>query len=126
GKDYRSFPFSQDHKRLLDGDRGLNTGGMGVVAPIAMDKNLERQIHQQILRPTVHQLEQQNVDYRGVIFVGVMVTQEGPMALEYNVRLGDPECQALLPLLDGDWGAVMASVAQGRLPELNWKALYST
>lgn len=126
GKEYRALPLAQDHKRLLDRDRGPNTGGMGAIAPIKIAETLETQIQNKILKPIMGGFIQDHVDYRGVLYVGIMVTADGPKVLEFNVRFGDPEAQVILPLLDGDWGEVFLEVAQGRLPDLRWKKnLYS-
>lgn len=121
GKTYQSLPLAQDHKRLLDGDEGPNTGGMGTVAPLQIAPDLHEQIHRDILRPTVALLEKRGMLFRGVVFLGLMMTEKGPMVLEYNVRFGDPETQVLLPLLDGDWADVFSEVAHGRVPSLQWK-----
>jgi phosphoribosylamine---glycine ligase len=92
---------AQDHKRLLDGDRGPNTGGMGAYAPAALvSPSLLDRITDEILEPTVWALAQEGRPYTGVLFAGLMLTAAGPQVLEFNVRLGDPEAQALLPLLD--------------------------
>lgn len=125
GKDYQPLPLSQDHKRLLEDDKGPNTGGMGVVGPLKINPELERRIHEEILKPTVAGLAQKGWDYRGILYVGVMVTSDGPKVIEYNVRFGDPEAQVVLPLLDGDWGAVMRTVSEGKMTPLKWKPLHS-
>lgn len=124
GDDYEAMPMAQDHKRLQDGNKGPNTGGMGTVAPLAIDPALDLTIREKILTPSVKTLKSMGLLYRGVLFVGVMVTDKGPMVLEYNVRFGDPEVQTILPLLDGDWGLVMQAVAQGNLPKLTWRPLH--
>ena len=121
GKDYRPLPLSQDHKRLSDGDRGPNTGGMGVVGPIHLPIELEEKIQTEILEPSIAGIKNQGWNYRGILYVGIMVTESGPKVLEYNVRFGDPEAQVVLPLLDGDWGEVFYQTAQGQLPQLDWK-----
>lgn len=125
GQGFQSLPLAQDHKQLLDGDKGPNTGGMGVVAPLNIDSKLRQQILERIVAPSVKQLGAQGLRYQGVLFIGVMVTASGPMVLEYNVRFGDPEAQAILPLLDGDWGQVFLNVAKGNLPDLKWKNIAS-
>ena len=120
GTKWEALPLAQDHKRLADGDQGPNTGGMGVVAPVALEGELRRQIETQLIEPSVRQLAAEQLLYRGVLYVGVMVTADGPKALEYNVRFGDPEAQVILPLLDGDWARVFADLGQGRLQSLKW------
>ncbi len=122
GKEYQAMPLAQDHKSLYDGGKGPNTGGMGVVAPIKIDVNLEKEIHEKILKPTVDHINKSGVEYHGVVFVGLMVTKDGPTVIEYNVRFGDPETQTLLPLLDGDWGEVFSDIAKGVVKPLSWKS----
>lgn len=126
GEDYQILPLAQDHKRLGDGQTGPNTGGMGAVAPMAVEQGLLQQIEQQIVRPTVHQLSVEKLDYRGVVFIGLMVTERGPLVLEYNVRFGDPEAQVLLPLLKGSWSEVFQKLSQGELAPLSWEDQFAT
>lgn len=121
GKEYQAMPLAQDHKALLDGGKGPNTGGMGVVAPLKIHVNLEKDIHEKILKPTIDHINKNSIDFRGVVFVGLMVTENGPIVIEYNVRFGDPETQTLLPLLDGDWGEVFLDIASGVVKPLTWK-----
>jgi phosphoribosylamine--glycine ligase len=125
GKSSKSLPVAQDHKRLKEKDQGPNTGGMGAVAPIKLESDLIEKIEKLIVAPSIKELENQKIDYRGVLFIGIMVTDEGPKVLEYNTRFGDPETQVLLPLLDGDWLDVFLSVANGELPNLKWNDLFS-
>lgn len=121
GKDFELLPYCRDHKRLLEGDLGPNTGGMGVVGPIAIDSKLQTEIVEQVLQPTMRGLLARNLLFRGVIFIGIMLTAKGPQVLEYNVRFGDPETQVILPLLDGDWAQTLLSVAKGEMPALKWR-----
>lgn len=121
GKEYQSLPMAQDHKRLGDGDKGPNTGGMGTVAPLKVDKDLQQKIKDRVLDPIMQQMQKEKFEYRGVLFIGMMITQNGPSVLEFNVRFGDPETQVILPLLDGDWGQVFAALARGNLENLRWK-----
>lgn len=101
----------QDHKRLLDGDRGPNTGGMGAYAPVpVVSPTLLERITDEILEPAMWAMAQEGRPYRGVLFAGVMLTPDGPQVLEFNVRLGDPEAQVLLPLLDGGFTAALDAV----------------
>ncbi|TBH21454.1 phosphoribosylamine--glycine ligase [Thermus thermamylovorans] len=106
---------SQDHKRLLDGDQGPMTGGMGAVAPYPMDGATLRRVEEEILRPLLRGLRAEGVVYRGVVYAGLMLTREGPKVLEFNARFGDPEAQALLPLLESDLVELALRVAEGRL-----------
>ncbi len=121
GTDFVSLPMAQDHKRLQDNDEGPNTGGMGTVAPMTIAPENHQAIIDQVVNPTVQGLASEGFVYRGVVFIGIMMTDEGPQVLEYNVRFGDPETQVLLPLLDGDWGEALKAIASGEVPSLNWK-----
>lgn len=103
GTHYLSLPLSQDHKRALDNDQGLNTGGMGVYTPLPfVDTFIESQIHQRIISATLQALQQRGVHFSGVLYSNIMLTERGPMVLEHNTRFGDPETQALMMLLQGD------------------------
>ena len=115
---------SQDHKRLLDGDQGPMTGGMGAVAPYPMDPETLGRVEEEILWPLIRGLKAEGVVYRGVVYAGLMLTQEGPKVLEFNARFGDPEAQAILPLLQSDLVDLALKVAEGRLKgtRLAWKA----
>ena len=121
GEDYEALPLAQDHKRLRDADEGPNTGGMGTTAPMQISDELDRMIREKVLMPTIAELKNQKLFYRGVLFVGLMIAPEGPSVLEFNARFGDPETQVMLPLLDGDWGEVFLSVAEGKVPKLKWR-----
>lgn len=125
GSDYQLLPMAQDHKQLNDGDQGPNTGGMGTVAPMGISQALSEQIKTTIIEPTLKGLQSRAMFYRGVIFLGLMITNEGPQLLEYNCRLGDPETQVVLPLLQGDWGKVFHQLAQGNLPQLSWQSIFT-
>lgn len=125
GSNYAMLPLAQDHKRLRDGQEGPNTGGMGTVAPLHIKPELLKQIEDRIVKPSVNLLNKKQITYRGVLFVGVMVTAEGPQVLEYNVRLGDPETQVILPLVDGDLALIFQKLAQGQLDPIKIKNLYS-
>ncbi len=125
GTEYATLPLAQDHKRLRDGQEGPNTGGMGTVAPLKIEDNLLRRIEKEIVQPSVDLLARKNITYRGILFIGVMVTEQGPQVLEYNVRLGDPETQVILPLIEGDLAQIFKNLAQGKIHPLNVKNLYS-
>lgn len=126
GVSVRSLLPAQDHKRIGEGDTGENTGGMGAYAPapIATPALMER-IEQEILQPTVDALRQRGIDYRGVLYAGLMISPEGdPMVLEFNCRFGDPETQAILPLLETPLEDLLLACTQQRLaqfPEISWK-----
>jgi phosphoribosylamine---glycine ligase len=116
GKQAKLFPPAQDHKRLLDGDRGPNTGGMGAYCPVPWCSNtLIDNIYTQLVQPTVVGLTRDGEDYRGILYFGVMVTADGPKLLEYNARFGDPEAQAILPQVRADVGELFLQAASGRL-----------
>jgi phosphoribosylamine--glycine ligase len=112
---------ARDHKRVGDGDQGPNTGGMGAFSP-AEPPSVAEEAMDRFVEPTLAALRSQGIDYRGVLFAGLMLTPDGPKILEYNVRLGDPECQVLLPRLEGDVAELFAQAAAGALrdtPRLN-------
>ncbi len=125
GEGYTLLPVAQDYKRLNEGQTGPNTGGMGAVAPLSVSNKLVENIENQIIRPTIQGLKQSKYQYRGILYIGLMVSQKKPRVLEYNVRFGDPEAQVLLPLLDGSWMDIFYQVAEGKLPSLRWKNIYS-
>lgn len=107
---------SQDHKRLQDGDKGPNTGGMGAYAPApVVDQALTKHIMEHLVQPTVHGLASEGLSFRGVLYAGIMLTSDGPKVLEFNVRFGDPEIQAILPLLKSDLVPILDDAAAGRL-----------
>ena len=109
----------QDHKQVGAGDKGPNTGGMGVYSPVeTINRRLHKQIEQRVLLPSIHALRQEGIEFRGVLFVGLMVTEGGPRVLEYNVRFGDPETQALMRRFQGDLVPVLLATAEGRLEDI--------
>lgn len=126
GLTIRSLLPAQDHKRIGEGDTGKNTGGMGAYAPapVATTK-LRQQIEQEILEPIVQTLKNRGIDYRGVLYAGLMITSEGkPKVLEFNCRFGDPETQAILPLLETPLENLLLACAEQKLeqqPPLQWK-----
>lgn len=110
------LPPAQDHKRLEEGDRGPNTGGMGAYAPAPLlDQNGLEQVRQAVLEPTLKALRARGIEYRGVIYAGLMLTANGPQVIEFNCRFGDPECQTLVPLLGPELAQVLQACAHGRL-----------
>jgi phosphoribosylamine--glycine ligase len=121
GEKFEPLVLAQDHKRIGEGDTGPNTGGMGVVAPVEIDRELRETINTKIIEPTLKELQKRKLLYRGILYVGLMITPNGPSVIEYNARFGDPETQVILPLLDGDWGQVFAKLAEGQLEPLKWK-----
>lgn len=112
------LPSSQDHKRILDGDRGPNTGGMGAYAPVPfMNNGLRNRIMTDIILPAVEGMHKDKEPYSGVLYAGLMITPKGPSVLEFNVRFGDPETQVLLPLIKSDFLELLYTAAQGTLPD---------
>ncbi len=116
GTAYLEFPPAKDHKRIGEGDTGPNTGGMGVVAPHPdIDRALADRIEREIIQPTIAGMRREKWNYQGFLFIGIMVTDSGPQVLEYNVRMGDPEAQAILPLLKGDFAELLEATTRGGL-----------
>ena len=123
GVDVRPMATSQDHKRALEGDRGPNTGGMGVYSPVPIVTEEEHAEMCRIMEATVAQLHAEGIDYRGCLYGGFMLTPQGPKVLEFNARFGDPETQVVLPRLKNDLVEVMLACAERRLNEveLSWR-----
>lgn len=118
GRDVVAFGSAQDHKRVGDGDVGPNTGGMGAYSPaIVLTPALQAEVMDRIIKPTVAYMAAHDMPYSGVLFAGLMLTDEGPKLIEYNARFGDPECQVLMTRFDGDLAALMLAVATGKLSE---------
>ena len=118
------LPPAQDHKRLLDGDKGPNTGGMGAFCPsTTLDDKLMTRVEREVLVPIVDALKRESIDYKGVLFAGLMLTPAGPKVLEFNCRFGDPECQAIISRLDSDILELMMATCEGRLADVDvrWK-----
>jgi phosphoribosylamine--glycine ligase len=128
GEGLQTLLPSQDHKPLYDGDEGPNTGGMGAYAPAPLiDAGLKQAIDDRILRPLLGALKREGIEYRGVIYSGIMMTDKGPFVLEFNSRFGDPETQAVIPLLKTDLLELILAGATGRLPkrELEFEERYA-
>ncbi len=119
GKDYILLPAAQDHKRLLDGDKGPNTGGMGAYAPTPLvDEALYQKVRERIIRPTLEGMQQEGAPFEGVLFIGIMVVNGEPITLEFNVRFGDPECEILMPLMTSSVSDMFYKAATNRLGEI--------
>jgi phosphoribosylamine--glycine ligase len=119
GRDYRLMPPARDHKRVGEGDTGPNTGGMGAItAPDVLDEETLARVVREIVEPTLEGARADGLNFRGVLFVGLMLTREGPRVLEYNVRFGDPETQAIIVRLRSNLREIFDAVARGRLGEL--------
>ncbi|MCD4817623.1 MAG: phosphoribosylamine--glycine ligase [Candidatus Cloacimonetes bacterium] len=116
GENYQILLPSQDHKQLLDGDKGPNTGGMGAFCPVPFyTEELKNQIEEKTIKPTIAGLNSEKFNYKGVIYLGLMITKTGPKVLEYNVRLGDPETEVVLPALKSDLAELILSCFDGTL-----------
>jgi phosphoribosylamine--glycine ligase len=117
------FTAAQDHKAVFDGDKGPNTGGMGAYSPApVVDAAMQERIMCEIILPTVHMMERIGAPFTGVLFAGLMITKTGPKLIEYNVRFGDPETQAMLPRLKSDLLAILFAVSKGQVNgfEIHW------
>ena len=122
GQTIRVLPSSQDHKRALDGDKGNNTGGMGAYSPVPwVTDALMDEVMDKVLTPTLDGLKEDKIPFFGVIYAGIMIKPDGSLSvLEYNVRLGDPETQVVLPAFGGDFGEVIFACAKGLLSSVKW------
>lgn len=116
GNNFVSLPVAQDHKRLLSGDGGPNTGGMGAYAPSPLaNEELIKRVEKEVVEPTLKGMQAENAPFCGVLFVGLMVVNDVPYVLEFNVRFGDPECEVLMPLIRGELGEILHGAALGKL-----------
>ncbi len=123
GKKALALIPATDHKRLLNGDLGPNTGGMGAYAPVPwLSQAILDRAMTEIVQPTIDKLVELQIDYRGVLYAGLMITESGPKLIEFNVRFGDPEAQVVLPLIEGDFGQLMLEAALGNLLQTKIKS----
>ena len=119
GKVFKNFGTAQDHKRVLEGDKGKNTGGMGAYSPSRLiGEKLEEKIINKIIKPTLKGLSELGTDYKGFLYTGLMIVNNEPYLIEYNVRMGDPECQTILPKLKTDLSDIILACCEGRLNEI--------
>ncbi len=122
GKNFKLLPAVQDHKKLLDGDKGVNTGGMGAYSPTSLiDDDMYEYIKEKVCTPTLKGMQEEEAPYKGVLFIGLMLVDGKPYVLEYNVRFGDPECQVLMPLLENDTLDLFLKASTNRLNEIELK-----
>ncbi|HEV7380682.1 MAG TPA: phosphoribosylamine--glycine ligase, partial [Dyadobacter sp.] len=122
GENYKILPEAKDYKRIGENDTGLNTGGMGAVSPVSFaDTNFLRKVEEKVVKPTLHGLKSENIKYVGFIFIGLMNIKGEPYVIEYNVRMGDPETEVVLPRIQSDFAMLMASTAKGTLNDFDIK-----
>ena len=122
GDSYQNFGTAQDHKRVLEGDKGKNTGGMGAYSPSRLINNeLEKKILDKIINPTLKAIKDLGTVYKGFLYAGLMIINNEPFLIEYNVRMGDPECQTLLPKLDTDLFEILNSCCENQLKQIEIK-----
>ncbi len=120
GDGYKVLPTAKDYKRIGEGDTGLNTGGMGAISPVPFaDKGFMDKIHDRIVKPTVEGLKMDNLPYKGFIFIGLIKVGDDPKVIEYNVRLGDPETEAVVPRIQNDFVKLFGAVANGTLDAID-------
>lgn len=116
GEHYKILPEAKDYKRIGENDTGLNTGGMGAVSPVVFaDANFIRKVEEKVVKPTLHGLRSEGIKYVGFIFIGLMNIKGEPYVIEYNVRMGDPETEVVIPRIQSDFAMLMASTAKGTL-----------
>ena len=123
GNDFKHFGSAQDHKRVMDGDKGKNTGGMGAYSPSRlMNEELENKIIERIIKPTLKALTELGSEYKGFLYAGLMIVKNEPYLIEYNVRMGDPECQTILPKLETDLLDIFLACCEKKLDkfEIRW------
>ena len=119
GKSFVTFPMAKDYKRIGEGDTGLNTGGMGAVSPVPFaDEAFTEKIHQQVVVPTINGLAKDNIPYVGFVFIGLIKIGADPFVIEYNVRMGDPETEVVLPRIKNDFGEILLAVGAQRLSDV--------
>ena len=118
GKNYKVLPSAKDYKRIGEGDKGLNTGGMGAISPVPFaDEAFLQKVEELVIKPTISGLQKENIDYRGFIFIGLMNNNGNPSVVEYNVRMGDPETEVVIPRIESDLLDLFEGVANQNLNE---------
>ena len=122
GKNHITLPYAKDYKRIGEGDVGLNTGGMGSISPVSfIDNDLDKKIHEKIIKPTINGIIKEQIDYKGFIFIGLINVDNEPYVIEYNVRMGDPETQVVLPRIENDFLEIMLAIENQTLDKINLK-----
>ncbi|MEE9350484.1 MAG: phosphoribosylamine--glycine ligase [Flavobacteriaceae bacterium] len=120
GKSYKILPYAKDYKRISEGDKGLNTGGMGAVSPVSFaDEIFLNKVEERIVKPTINGLQKDNLPYKGIVFIGLIKVNNEPFVIEYNVRFGDPETEVVVPRIKSDLVALFKAVADEKLAEFN-------
>ena len=124
GKTFKTFGTAQDHKRAFEGDKGKNTGGMGAYSPSRLESpSLNKKIINKIIKPTLSGLKNLKTNFVGFLYAGLMIVEDEPFLIEYNVRMGDPECQTILPKLESDFLEIIDACVNRKLEKINfeWK-----
>lgn len=120
GSSYLTLPMAKDYKRIGEGDTGLNTGGMGAISPVPfLTDDFRKKIETQIVKPTIEGLKKDNLPYKGFVFIGLIKVGNEPKVIEYNVRMGDPETEVVIPRIKNDFLAILQAVDEGRLDEID-------
>ncbi len=127
GKDFVSTIFSQDHKPVFDGDNGPNTGGMGAYAPVKKATKYKNFVDDQIFTPILKGMSSEGIEYKGILFAGLMITNDGPKVIEFNCRFGDPETQVVLPLMKNDLVEICEAIISQNIKDLTleWKDAFA-